>query len=106
MGACRPWTNADNRLPLIPRGRLEGADGIIEGRDVADVCPQPSVTHPPDHLSQLGTDGDRNESIEAIRYGTDVGAKLPGRPPGRGRDLSERKRAKPKLRQRRLIKSA
>src|SRR5512132_3932777 len=54
-------TNADDRLPLDPLGRVEGGDGIVEGRDVADVCPQPSVTHPPDDLSQLGTIGLDNE---------------------------------------------
>src|SRR6185503_7520658 len=50
-------TNANDRLPLDPLGRVEGGDGIVERRDVADVCPQPSVTHPPDDLSQLGTIG-------------------------------------------------
>src|SRR5437764_14202898 len=34
---------------------------MVEGRDVADVCPQPSVTHPPDDLTQLGTIGLDNE---------------------------------------------
>ena len=53
--------NADDRLPLDPRGRVEGGDGIVEARDVADVCPQPSVTHPPDDLTQLGTIGLDNE---------------------------------------------
>src|SRR5678815_1409098 len=53
MGACRSRTNADDRLPLAPLGRVEGGDGIVEGRNVADVCPQPSVTHPPDDLTQL-----------------------------------------------------
>src|SRR6476646_493948 len=46
-------TNADDRLSLEPLGRIEGGDGIIEGRDVADVCPQPSVTHSPNDLTQL-----------------------------------------------------
>ena len=54
-------TNADDRLPLDPLGRVEGGDGIIEGRDVGDVRPQPSVTHPPDDLIQLGTIGLDNE---------------------------------------------
>jgi len=44
--------NADDRLPLDPLGRVEGGDGVVEARDVADVCPQPSVTHPPDDLAQ------------------------------------------------------
>src|SRR3954471_23320109 len=54
-------TNADDRLPLDPLARVEGIDGIVEGRDVADVRPQPSVTHPPDDLTQLGTIGLDNE---------------------------------------------
>jgi hypothetical protein len=47
-------TNADDRLPLASLGRVEGGDGFIEGRDVADVRPQSSVPHPLDDLSQLG----------------------------------------------------
>ena len=66
MGACRSRTNADDRLPLDPLGidplgRVEGGDGIVEGRDVADVRPQSSVTHPLDDLHQLGTIGLDNE---------------------------------------------
>src|SRR3954469_25020543 len=49
--------NADDRLPLGPLGRVEGGDGIVEGRDVADVGPQSSVPHPLDDLSQLGAIG-------------------------------------------------
>src|SRR5215472_4328444 len=52
MGACRSRTNADDRLPADPLGRVEGGDGIVEGRDVADVRPQSSVTHPLDDLTQ------------------------------------------------------
>src|ERR687891_1357690 len=51
------WTYADDRLPLASLGRVEGRNGIVEGRDVADVRPQPSVTHPPDDLTQLGAIG-------------------------------------------------
>jgi len=47
-------TNADDRLPIDPLGRVEGSDGIVEGRDLADVRPQPSVPHPLDNLTQLG----------------------------------------------------
>src|SRR6266568_5843200 len=54
-------TNADDRLPLASLGRVEGGDGIVEGRDVADVRPQPSVTHPLDDLTQLGAIGLDNE---------------------------------------------
>ena len=49
--------NADDRLPLASLSRVEGGDGIVEGRNVADVRPQPSVPHPLDDLTQLGTIG-------------------------------------------------
>jgi hypothetical protein len=49
--------NVDDRLPGASLGRVEGGDGIVEGRDVADVRPQPSVTHPLDNLTQLGAIG-------------------------------------------------
>src|SRR5262247_2971713 len=61
MGACRTRTNADDRLPRTSLGCVEGGDGIVEGRDVADVRPQSSVPHPLDDLTQLGTIGLDNE---------------------------------------------
>src|SRR5215831_17750234 len=61
MDACRLRTNADDRLPLDPLGRVEGGDGIVEGRRVADVRPQSSVPHPLDDLTQLGAIGHDNE---------------------------------------------
>ena len=61
MDACRLRTNADDRLPLDPLGRVEGGDGIVEGRYLADVRPQPSVPHPLDDLTQLGAIGHDNE---------------------------------------------
>src|SRR5438067_9770623 len=54
-------TNADDSLPRASLGRVEGGDGILEGRDVADVRPQSSVPHPLDDLTQLGTIGLDNE---------------------------------------------
>src|SRR5690348_10159665 len=54
-------TNADDRLSCDPLGRVEGRDGLVEGRDVADVRPQSSVPHPLDNLAQLGTIGLDNE---------------------------------------------
>ena len=36
-------------------------DGVVEGRDVADVRPQSSVLHPLDDLTQLGAIGLDNE---------------------------------------------
>src|SRR5499427_2551134 len=61
MGACCSRTNADDRLPADPLGRIESGDGVVEGRDVADVRPQSSVTHPLDELTQLGAIGHENK---------------------------------------------
>src|SRR6188474_2768865 len=61
MGAYRSRTNADDRLPLASLGPVEGGDGVVEGRDVADVRPQSSLTHPLDNLTQLGTIGHENK---------------------------------------------
>src|SRR5947207_14255715 len=61
MGACRSRTNADDRLPLASLGPVEGGDGIVEGRDGADVRPQSSVPHPLDDLTQLGAIGHENK---------------------------------------------
>src|SRR4051812_33898003 len=60
--------NADDRLPADPLGRVEGCNGIVEGRDGADVRPQPSVPHPLDDLTQLGTIGQDDEvDRQAVR---------------------------------------
>src|SRR5262245_29666358 len=61
IGTCRSRTNADDRLPRAALGRVEGGDGLVEGRDVADVRPQSSVTHSLDDLTQLGAIGLDNE---------------------------------------------
>src|SRR3954466_696827 len=45
--------NADDRLPLASLGPVEGGDGVVEGRDVADVRPQSSAPYPLDQLTQL-----------------------------------------------------
>src|SRR3954447_23716989 len=50
-------TNADDRLPADPLGRVECRDGVVERREVPDVRPQSSVPHPLDDLPQLGTIG-------------------------------------------------
>jgi len=39
MGVCRSRTNSDDRLPADPLGRIEGRDGMVEGRDVARTVP-------------------------------------------------------------------
>jgi hypothetical protein len=72
-------TNADDRLPADPLGRVEGSDGFVEGRDVADVRPQSSVPHPLDDLTQLGTIGLDNEVDRQAVGGPRLGR--PNEPP-------------------------
>ena len=49
--------NADDRLSLASLGPIEGGDGIVEGSHFADVCPQSTIPHPLDDLTQLGAIG-------------------------------------------------
>src|SRR4051812_43020539 len=53
IGERRSGANADDRIALASLGRIQGGDGIVQGRDLADVGPQSSVTHPLDDLTQL-----------------------------------------------------
>src|SRR3954465_15802765 len=80
-------TNANDRLPADPLGRVEGCNGIVEGRDVADIRPQSSVAHPLDDLPQLGTIGLDDEvdcqAVGAPRLGR--GAMVTSVPPARMR---------------------
>src|SRR6266568_4937766 len=76
------WTNADDCLAAAVLCRVEGGDGIVEGRDVADVRPQPSVPHPLDDLTQLGSIGQDNKVDRQA-----VGRPRLGRP-GDGHQLS------------------
>src|SRR5258707_12287643 len=46
--------NANDRLSLDPFGPVEGGNRIVEGRNVADVCPQPTNPDPLDELTQSG----------------------------------------------------
>src|ERR1700739_2283435 len=82
VGAYRSRTNADDRLSLASRGQVEGGDGVVEGRDVADVRPQSSVTHPLDDMTQLA----------AIRHENKVDRQAVGGPrlgrPGDGHQRS------------------
>ncbi len=55
------WTHADDRRPGGSLGRVQHGDGIVEGRDVADVRSQAFVPHALDDLTQLGTIGLDNE---------------------------------------------
>src|SRR5215475_11182354 len=54
-------TNADDRLPSDPLGWVEGSNGIVEGRYLADVGPQAAVAHSPGDLTQLRAIGHDNE---------------------------------------------
>src|SRR6266704_6956564 len=82
MGARRSRTNADDCLPVDPFGPIEGGDGVVEGRDVADVRPQPSIAHPLDDLTQLSAIGQDNkvdrQAVAGPRFGR----------PGDGHQLS------------------
>src|SRR5689334_15742508 len=57
----RSRANAADRLPVDPPGRIEGADGIVEGRHVANVRPQPSIPHSTSDLTQLSAIGEDHE---------------------------------------------
>ena len=57
-------------FPLRRSVRLKGGDGVVEGRDVADVRPQSSVPHPLDDLAHLGTIGLDNEVSFAPKSST------------------------------------
>ena len=65
--------NADDRLSLDPLGRVEGGDCVIEGRDVADVRPDSSITCPPDNLTQLGAIGYDDEVDSQAARGPRLG---------------------------------
>ena len=49
--------NADHRLAGMTLGRVEGGNGFVEGRNLADIGPQSSVPHPLDDLGKLGAIG-------------------------------------------------
>lgn len=46
--------NADDGLSVTSFGRIEGSDGILKGRNLADVGPQSSVADSLNDLGQLG----------------------------------------------------
>src|SRR5215475_11428836 len=86
MGACCSRTNADDRLPADPLVRIESGDGVVEGRDVADVRPQSSVTHPLDDLTQLGAIGHENKVDRQAVGGPRLGGPGDGHPCSSGPD--------------------
>src|SRR5438046_8338891 len=65
--------NADDRLSLASLGRVEGGDGIVESRDVADVRPQSTIPHPQDDLTQLGAIGYDDEVDSQAARGPRLG---------------------------------
>src|SRR4051812_17659680 len=56
-GSVSSRTDANDCFPRATLCRVEGGDGIVQGRDGADVCPKSSVSHALDDLTQLGTIG-------------------------------------------------
>src|SRR5262249_14675127 len=71
--SCASSSDADDRLALDSLGRVECGDGIVEGRDVADVRPQSSVPYPLDELTQLGAIGYDNEVDSQAASGPRLG---------------------------------
>ncbi len=67
------WANADDRLPLGTSGCVEGGDGIFEGRDVADACPQPTIPNPQNELAQLSAIGYHDEIYGQTAIGPCLG---------------------------------
>src|ERR1700756_4357654 len=65
--------NADDRLSLASLGRVEGGDGIVESRDVADVRTQSTIPHPLDDLAQLGAIGYDDEVDRQAARGPRLG---------------------------------
>src|SRR5215469_5223323 len=63
----------DDRLALDPLSRVEGGNGVVEGRDVANVRPQSSVPYPLDELTQLGAIGYDDEVDSQAARGPRLG---------------------------------
>ena len=53
--------SADDRLSPYPFGPVECGNGIVEGSDFADICPQPTIPDSLDDLTQLGAIGHHDE---------------------------------------------
>src|SRR5579864_182068 len=65
--------NADDRLSLDPLRPVEGGNRIVEGSQVADVCPQPTNPDPLDELTQLGAIGYDDEVDSQAARGPRIG---------------------------------
>jgi hypothetical protein len=53
--------DADVRLAAGPLGHIENGNGIVEGRDAANVRAQSSVAYSPDDFTRLATIGHENK---------------------------------------------
>src|SRR6516165_5924811 len=67
------WSNADDRLALDSLGRVERGDGVVEGRDLANIRPQSSFPYPLDELTQLGAIGYDDEVDSPTARGPRLG---------------------------------
>src|SRR6516165_10503256 len=74
-GECLLHTNADDRLALDSLCRVERGDGVVEGRDVADVRPQPTIPDPLHDLTQVGAIGLDDEVDQLVR--AEVARRMP-----------------------------
>ena len=68
------------RPSLLRAPRRQGGDGVVEGRDGANVRSQSSVPHPLDDLTQLGTIGFDNEVDRQAVVGPRLGRPDDGHP--------------------------
>jgi hypothetical protein len=71
-------------FPLIRSVGLKAATASSKGRDVADDCPQSSVPHPPDDLTQLGAIGHDDEVDRSAVGGSRLGRPGDGHPRSSG----------------------
>src|SRR6516162_2546237 len=63
----------DDRLALDPLFRVEGGNGVVEVRDLANVRPQPTIPDPLDELTQLGAIGYDDEVDSQAARGPRLG---------------------------------
>jgi hypothetical protein len=81
---CLSIVDAQARLAKLwkyTRGcwQSEGGDGVIESRYFADICPQPTIPHPLDNLTQLRAIGYDDEVDSQAASGPRLGRAGDGR---------------------------